>query len=488
MNASVRTVSFTLTGSALMARSRDLVLSGMWREALEMLKSSLEGMSTDQALSVLKGESALSGSSATEIIFEPDPDPRDYLNELDDKYGGLARIDGGLYRPYMVVTDYGPEDAPFHVQRAVGYVEYISERMHGDRFLEAGTIKARALHYGRNRHVDRVEVCRVLSRLDPGLERNLAVIFEPVHDVPVWVMPAKDAQAAVDKRFGSLHCDGYSRRYGTEDMAGERDEVRRKNQAKANFADMVQTFGNRDMRQVLDENLKAMADRSAETFDRRRAKILEQNASLGFGLRSFDFGGDIGIREIPEGPLRRWAIARTLGRDKAPEWTPVCPQGVKVVGDDPVHSDWVVAAGLENEDMTDGPLAEKQNDLMLEIQQESLGLAVNVLVAGRASATGTVIHAKPDTPCDKSMIAVISHAGPEYMNVARSAAAVIALKGGALSHLAVVGLEEGFLIVRDPSARQNYAEGTTVTVDAASGTVRMTDLSVADEGEQTFRL
>lgn len=472
-------VSFSISGEYLTSRARDMVLSGSWREALELLRGSLEGLSTDHALSVLKGDAALTGSSREGVLLDDEAADEDYKDDLLDQYGGLARIDGALYRPYRVVADYGPEDH----RRALGLrdpsVEFISERMQDDARIDRATLAERARHYARNGAADHIAMCKVISRADPGIERTLAVAFAPAGDVPVWVHPERTLQGAVDRRMADLEWDGFSNRYGSDDLSKERDPERMANQAKMNFADMAQTFGNRDMRQALDENLKAQSHRSPEVFDERRKAILEQNARRGHGMRSVDFGDGIGVREVPEGPLVRWALSRTLMPDLAPDWDPVCPQGVKMMGDDPVHSDWVVGAGLENADLWDRGMQDRQTDLMRAVQNEWLGLEVAVLVAGKESATGTIVFAKPDTTCGPGDVAVIPHAGPQYMDVARSAAAVIALKGGAMSHLAVNGLEEGFLIVRDPHAKRRFREGQTVKVDARTGLISR----VADDPE-----
>lgn len=466
-------VSFSVTGEHLTSRSRDMVLSGRWREALDFLKGSLEGFSTDHALSVLKGEATLTGSSRDGVFLDDGVLDEDYKDDLLDQYGGLARIDGSLYRPYLVVADYGPEDHRRMAGMRDRNLEFISESMQSmpDYLLDRPAMAERAMHYVRNRAADVVEMCKVVSRTDPGVERTLAVAFSPAGDVPLWVLPEKSVQAAVDRRMAELEWDGFSKRYGSDDLSIERDPVRMKNQAKMNFAEIAGTSRGRDMRQALDENLKAQSERSTEVFDERRKAIMEQNARRGFGLRRVDFGGEFGVREIPEGPLVRWALARTLTPDLAPEWDPVCPQGVKMMGDDPVHSDWVVGAGLEASDAWDRRLQDIQLELMQQIQKEWLGFETAVLVAGRETAIGTIVFAKPDTPVGPGDVAVIANAGPQYMDVARNAAAVIALKGGAMSHLAVNGLEEGFLILRDPHARRKFREGDAVRVDARTGLI-----------------
>ena len=223
-----------------------------------------------------------------------------------------------------------------------------------------------------------------------------------------------------------------------------------------NLAAMAPNRSIRDaenMRRKLDENLAASRDQSPEAFAERRRRVLEQNAALGFGTKRFDFGGSAGVREVPLAPLSYWAIRRwSRAAEALPDWKPVSPQGIKQIGD-------------------------RQDDLMEQVQQEYLGLKASVLVAGRRTARGKVVFPSADDACEPDEIAVIPHAGPEYYRAASTAAAVIAMRGGAMSHLAQVGLEEGFLIVRVKDAASLYPSGAVVEIDAERGEVSVVSFS-----------
>jgi hypothetical protein len=70
-------------------------------------------------------------------------------------------------------------------------------------------------------------------------------------------------------------------------------------------------------------------------------------------------------------------------------------------------------------------------------------------------------------------VAVIPHAGPDYIEAALSAGAVITERGGAMAHLANIGRERHILIVRLEGARRRFVIGDEVTVDAGARQVRL---------------
>lgn len=112
-----------------------------------------------------------------------------------------------------------------------------------------------------------------------------------------------------------------------------------------------------------------------------------------------------------------------------------------------------------------------QNALAKTIQQEVLGFTMHVLVAGKPSASGIVKHCNRHSEVDRGTIAVVPNASIHFECIAREAAAVIVENGGELSHLAVNGLDQGYLVIRDADAKVNYPEGTVVTIDVNAGKV-----------------
>ena len=68
---------------------------------------------------------------------------------------------------------------------------------------------------------------------------------------------------------------------------------------------------------------------------------------------------------------------------------------------------------------------------------------------------------------------MIPNAGVKWYETIRNAGGVIVENGGALSHLAVVGLEEGFLVALVENAREIYNEGMLVAMDSRKGIIEI---------------
>jgi hypothetical protein len=49
---------------------------------------------------------------------------------------------------------------------------------------------------------------------------------------------------------------------------------------------------------------------------------------------------------VPRAPFMHWALARHPSTGSLPSWTTVSPSGLKMMNDDPFHTDWVLGAGL----------------------------------------------------------------------------------------------------------------------------------------------
>jgi phosphohistidine swiveling domain-containing protein len=216
-----------------------------------------------------------------------------------------------------------------------------------------------------------------------------------------------------------------------------------------------------------------------ENLARWREEIIEQANG---DCRRHDFGGKVGEVDIPLAPLMIWALHRT-GKKDLPEWKRVCPSGIKMSGDDPYHTDWMIGAGIPLEAYEDREFKDASFQLMYQIQGETLNTNFHVLVAGKQNAVGVTVH--PRMPkyerCTQEHIAVIPDAGPRWYECVRDAAGVIVENGGAMSHLAVVGIEERFLIIREENAREKYPPGMVVAIDTVERRVEILAANAEDE-------
>lgn len=188
--------------------------------------------------------------------------------------------------------------------------------------------------------------------------------------------------------------------------------------------------------------------------------------------------------QIPKAPFMRWSLGRTHGEHLAPPWKPVSEMHFKLMNDDRNHTDFMVGAGMPffssyREQLRKDTLRNALVYASGDIQRQALGFEVTVL-SGRGEdsfAHGDVVHPQPDEKVPDGSIIVIPHAGPTYtipaLIVARTGGAVISERGGPLSHLAVVGREEGLLLVVVKRALQTYPVGCRVSVDGAEGRVEI---------------
>jgi phosphohistidine swiveling domain-containing protein len=506
---SVNLAQIRINASSITNLIRQNLLANGARVAIELAQAELPGLSMEQAIQIFKGEKHFvndPAGQAGDILFVDDPDSTDWKQELAEAYDGICKIGSGFYKPYGYVVDYGPEDTGKELDRFNGMNEHEQDQFmrreyateHVLRMMEehpyafvgitVESLGKRAMHYAYDES-DRAVHCK-LPIYGDGPMTPLWVLFSEAEEPPFWYEP-KTPQLAAETLIFQLNVLGYQRTYGSIDLSTEKDPARMIRQAKLNLADTGLRFGNNsETAKKLDEFIQSTKSNESYHYDERREQILRQNRDLGLGFRAVDFGDGIGIKDVPNGPLLRWALKRGTGmKDAGPDWKPVSMSGLKQAGDDPIHTDWITGAGLEDHDFSKEPLSSIQNDLARQIQEETLGFKIHVLVAGKQGATGVVKHCKKDTEVDANTIAIVANASIHFDRIAREAAAVIVLEGGALSHLAVNGLEMGQVIIRDAEARKNYPEGSVINIDLVTGRiVKISDPKPEIEEEMTPRM
>lgn len=159
-----------------------------------------------------------------------------------------------------------------------------------------------------------------------------------------------------------------------------------------------------------------------------------------------------------------------------PLWQTVSPIGLKMMNDDPYHTDWVIGAGLDPEDRSllyyPSPIADAAMKLSHELQDQfDEPSDVHVLVDG-PYVSGTVYHGRKKKPSPDGAIVVLPNLHPDYLEAIVDAAAVITEEGGAVAHLAQVGRERNLPIVRIERALQRFEPGDEVSIDTTTRTVR----------------
>lgn len=514
MGAAAVKMAFVIEGPWMTEFVHARVLEGRWDHAVETLNC-LEGITMDQILSILKGEAKLTGCTNTEINMEADWDLT-YMEDLEQMFVGTYVDSNGRYlRPYAYVTSWGPEDNAHGANITKG-----SDSMRDRRGNEKAGC---SLFYADDPARDVVR-CVKFERHDNELggmrkDGTSIVLFKEIPNFPFQIVRTAgldNAQKAMDeyikagnypKEVGYSHTfppQFYRVRYDVEDPTESRPEGNRthmeplgeeaqydakvigrarfdKINAEKNgvpiedWQDYQERISGKDS--IIDQHMKMIrqAEEVQGDFEKDRIHymnaIIEQAGDNWLTIGTID-GKNI---KVPLAPFENWCLWRGDGAHLALPWTTVCPSGLKMFGDDPYHTDFLIGAGLDLDAMADhdSPLSRLVWDMRQKIQEEKLGFKVAVLCGTGQSQTLKAVHPKRGEECKPDEVAIIPNAGPHYVAAAMTAGAVICEQGGAMAHLVTVSREKDVKIVRVENARKLYPVGMHLVVDCQNGEVRV---------------
>lgn len=196
-------------------------------------------------------------------------------------------------------------------------------------------------------------------------------------------------------------------------------------------------------------------------------------------------GIDRPVIRVPRGAFEQWSIGYAVAPGVAP-WTTVCPMGLKQGFDDPLHSDWMLGAGLPLDAMqSNNDLSESIYRARAEVEQRLLQREASVLLAGPDVAEGISIH--PAGPGDMDCleraeakfgcpVLVLPDLRPDWLHLVIAAfekgGAVIASRGGSMAHLVTEArvVKKGSILRLD-NARVLYPDGVLLRLEPAAGRV-----------------
>jgi phosphohistidine swiveling domain-containing protein len=459
---------FKIDGEWLTEHSRNLVLEGRVDHAFKTLTDGLDGFGYDHAVALLRGDTKLVGVNDLEL---EDDDATEYKSKLKWMYGGVFVTSSGKhFRPYAVVTSWGAKDIvdnaspiPNRYGSEITNPQFKSARA---SFLRDGRFYADDPQNDIVRHVN-IRTGQMSKERNLPLGEGEAVLCRQVDNFPYMLMNncGMDAvNAAIQELFvvgrtlderGACDDDPppsvKTTLFDAESSlkAARNDEVRR-----ANVAAVLESMNNK-------------------TVEEYRKIILEQAAGDLFDLTFENRAGESVTVSIPRAPFENWALWRTNATKLAKPWNKVSRSGMKMQGDDPYHTDWMIGAGLDLNAMHDEEnFASVAYEAMWNLQSEKGRFKASIL-CGSKLVSGEVVFPKHGEAVQAHQIAVIPNAGPDYVAAAMSGAGVITEQGGAMAHLVTVSREKDVTIMRVEDARKLYPEGTIVTLNPSSGEVHV---------------
>lgn len=528
MTAASGVCHFTISGAWLTEHVRERMLSDMEDSALALLVDHLDGMTYEIALAILRGQKRLIGvtgeGEGIELADEEPEVSHAWAETLTGRYGNRCELrcpDGssrrGWFRPVAYITDFGPMDVsdsrvPVRNTRAgrVNFVRWGAQRLWHYAYEDEIALSPLE-NFGRYPAVARDEL--VGGPSGPPMEGpggGLGFIFAPCSTVPGWLreIAAKTPTEALRAHLrdgGALEARGHSIWYP--------DEAARQSQTLQGMLAAAEEQTARDPRNP--PTMRVEATRAAVNLRAAEAKRKAEEAlrkayadedrqvrTRGALLATYaaqvreaagpidgpgwftmtimpDCPAEFTVR-VPLAPFQCWSLWRTAGQHLMPKYTPVCPSGLRLYGDDPYHSDWMLGAFPDRDvdhAYRDEEIRAASYRAKAEVQHELLGFTAAVL-SGRGRVTGRVVHPEPGAEVPPGSIAVLPNARPEYESVVRSAAATIVPTGGELCHLAVVAGEVGRIILRVEDCLARYPVGAELTVDANEGRVDISEEDV----------
>lgn len=491
---------FSVDMATVVSLARDMVLSNNWRGAIRVLQhGTVPQMPLDLVVDILSGKSTLQGDESGAEAVTQDPNNSElqrYLKTAEWQTAGLYACDGEFYQPYAVIPAFDSQDEAAAMKQIRDWEDIFSMEQYRE---------ARARYHMERKESD-------IVRFDIAKK---PVLFKRVQGPAFWVKTFDDAAEAwadfLAKRGGNLQSslDQKSRpecshtswefyfKAAVEGLIYEGRYDAWKGMPKDEVACLEEVFRLQneyeDARCQLDvDDLDCDEEgyvvNDAYLKDQMREQAYNLMYRYRIHLQAERTGGFMSLQVqdvdesyelmVPRAPFLYWACHHSFGYKKGtlPDWTPVCPSGMKMMGDNPMHTDWWVGAGLP-------PRAAYNHDH--PVNKAAWRVAYNlaheegydcVKLAGSGKVTGPIVFPQPNEAVPAGSIAVVPNAGVDYELALLSACkdgagAVIAEVGGKLAHLAIISREFNARLLVVDDARNKFKDGEMVTIDMDKGTI-----------------
>lgn len=199
---------FRITGDFVTSHARDLYGEQGWSQAARFLTESLNGLSHDEAARILRGINRVIGDESGMDLAEGSAADRAACQAMEAaRYSGILQWRRFWWRPYAVVTVWGPDDAFGTSRTANKWHPPVKSApaafRHPDGTRRDFWSAARAVHYMDDPHNDRaVELRLDLATAEalgsPYLDRTMVLFGIVPEGPPTWVSPQTTWQEAFD--------------------------------------------------------------------------------------------------------------------------------------------------------------------------------------------------------------------------------------------------------------------------------------------------
>lgn len=488
---------------------RSLCIEGFSSIAIKKM-SDFMPLEKAQIEGILSGQLTLSGEisdhEASFVVVEEAPEVRDaYLEEINEVFGEFKSLyrdeDGRVWEPYGYVSSYGPEDLYCNRRQAEIVNEIFEENdqeyslnRHKNKLIEEmmgayahinelesrNTIEHRAAHY-RMREDDCVFIVDRPLDISAKAGSPVATLFKPFQDdVPFFfdgfhTTPGDAFHAALNKGYYFIdaehgHRISYSEIHENEGVYKNRNPLDFVNKS-IKSEKLLNKLYSLEYAFIEQQHKRVITGLKHEILTRSKVD------TYGF-IDLIDHKGEV-MASVPRLPFVHWACHRDLiTKGQIEDYRPVSPVGMKMMGDSPIHSDWMIGGGLNLEsDYNNDYITGAAFSAAHHIQQDLLNVEHMVLSSGE-KVTGKVVYATPRNAGDiePGDIVVIPDSSPEYhLHVMQATkdgtGGVIAHKGNKVAHITTVSRENRATMLMVENPWLHVKEGDIITLNPESGAI-----------------
>lgn len=345
MSAATEICHFSVHGDYLTNLFRDIFLEEGYQKVYDIFNQSFCGDIDVKFLNdILECKGKLVGVNDLEYTEDSWDDNPDYKRDYDYKFGGVVYHNKKYFRPYAIVKSWVQAD-----------FSYAAAAWDGSPWKEQ--------HYfvplKRECRFNEVRSYYYVSQYDEDFEvftdnHNVYIFEELDFDMPYWMCDRfkRSFKAALDefnKRGYHISIIDPVKELSEAETFIEKSMQKMETEAcfKADQEDFV--INNKEFRENFAKQF---------TLQSYKKKILEQNGDDWVDI-IYKVDGEEKMLKIPAKPFHQWCIGsgRLLGSEnwdenvkKISPWETISPPGIKMVGDNLYHTDWVIGAGLDPEE------------------------------------------------------------------------------------------------------------------------------------------
>jgi phosphohistidine swiveling domain-containing protein len=497
-------IGFTVEGKFIAETARTRMQEGNYQSGLRLLEC-LEGLPLENQINIMRGKETLTGENSKVFLVEEEPEVAKAMEEWhQSEFGPIFEFKDRLFKPYAYVQSWSSDDLPksnsyfsplsnsFIREFENELLEQMDSSGWGELLLD--NPHSRSLFYAENPTQD------LALTIDGNKIKNLpfkgkaVVLFKQVTEqLPFWAheyyskTPFEAVSKIAEVNYG-LRKEGAEYYSDSKILKDFMPNPQVEDLSEQYSRDLIRTPEYEEVRRrfIQEYQIRKEEERWAEyekDIEEVRQKVIDYaNNDKEYGWKHLE-DEDGNVLKVPGRAFLHFSIGRLSYMSRKgdtnttlPEYTPVSPRGLKIMNDDPLHSDCWLGAGLPLESAYDHESWQHKIFFkkMFEIQSTYFDHDFNILNrADKKEVKGTIVNPYNYESIPKGeRILVIPHLGVEFEVAALQCDAIICETGGKLAHLATVGREMGLPIIRMENAVIAFALPRKIELDLMEGKIK----------------